>query len=160
VLNPSQNTSGSVYEKLYKSYQDSQREKRKLELERKIKEEEGNLFVPKLLTPKRETDSTPVYARLYAEVEKRRERLKKLNEEKERSSSAPRVRKPDEPPRHEHLYALHKESLEKKAALQERIWKESGNSFKPDMSKSGTPKRSRTPKSELSRADPEVPKKS
>ena len=150
VLNPSTTSSGSVYEKLYNSYQESQKNKRRLELERKTKEDEESKFIPKLLTPKKEGDSTPVYARLYAEVEKRKEKLKKKTEEKERSNSASRsIRKSDEPPRYEHLYSLHKEAQEKKAQLQEKYYKESGLCFKPDTTKSNTPKRSQahSPKS-------------
>lgn len=148
VLNPSTKSSGSVYEKLYNSYQESQKEKRRLELERKTKEAEEVRFVPKLLTPKREGDSTPVYARLYAEVEKRKEKLKKKteekkNEEKESSNSGSRSRKLEDPPRYEHLYSMHRESQEKKLMLQEKYFKESGVNFKPDTSKSNTPKRSR-----------------
>ena len=143
VLNPTAAPSGSVYEKLYNSYQESQKAKRRMELERKTKEDDESKFIPKLLTPKREGDSTPVYARLYAEVEKRREKLKKRNEEKERSNSGSRSRKPEDPPRYEHLYSMHKESQEKKVMLQEKYFKESGAIFKPDTSKSNTPKRSR-----------------
>lgn len=156
VLNPSSGASGSVYEKLYKSYQDSQREKRRVEYERKSKEEEENVFMPKLLTPKKEGDSTPVHLRLYADMEKRKAREKVKVEEKDkekerdRSASMSRIKKNDEPPRYEHLYAMYKESQGKKQALQEKLFKESGASFKPDTSKSNTPKRLRS-------ATPKVP---
>ena len=142
VLNPTVSSSGSVYEKLYNSYQESQKERRRLELERKNKEDEEVKFIPKLLTPKKEGDNTPVYARLYAEVEKRREKLKKNNEERERSNSAPRAKKMEDPPRYEHLYSMHKETQERKMVLQEKYFKESGVSFKPDLNKNNTPKKS------------------
>jgi hypothetical protein len=147
VLNPTTTPTGSVYEKLYNSYQQSQIEKRRLELERKSKDE--NDFIPKLLTPKKEGDSVPVYARLYAEVEKRKEKLKKNAEEKQANSNGSRPKKPEDPPRYEHLYSLHKETQEKKIMLQEKYFKESGVSFKPNTSKNNTPSKSRshTPKS-------------
>lgn len=145
VLNPSKSVSGNVYEKLYKSYQESQREKRRIQMEKEAKEIEESTFTPKLMTPKKETeDQVPVFERLYAQVEKKKEKIRKEEEEKARPSSVAKSKRScDEPPRFEALYALHKETSLKKLALQEKILKESGASFKPDMSKSSTPKRSR-----------------
>lgn len=145
VLNPSKSNAGNVYEKLYKSYQESQREKRRLQMEKEAKEIEESTFVPKLVTPKRECDGqVPVFERLYAQVEKKKEKLKKQEEEvKARPSSVARSKRSSEdPPRFESLYALHKESSQKKLALQEKLLKESGALFKPDTSKSSLSKRS------------------
>ena len=142
VLNPSKSVSGNVYEKLYKNYQESQREKRRLQLEKEAKEIEESTFTPKLMTPKREGENVPVYIRLYSEMEKKKEKQRK-EEEKIRPASVNQVRAPEDPPRYESLYALHKETSQKRVALQEKVLKESGAVFKPNTSKPGTPKRSR-----------------
>lgn len=146
VLNPSKSNAGNVYEKLYKSYQESQREKRRLQMEKEAKEIEESTFTPKLITPKKECDDqVTVFERLYSQVEKKKEKLKKQEEEevKARPSSVARSKRSSEdPPRFESLYALHKESSQKKLALQEKLLKESGALFKPDTSKSSLSKRS------------------
>lgn len=137
VLNPSKSPTGTVYEKLYKQYQDSERKKRKKELEKQAKETDEQSHIPKLITQKKEVNLTPVYVRLYDEVEKRKQKLKKKVEiaNTERSVSPSRPKKIDEPQRFELLYALSKSASQRKIKLEEKIMKESGTSFKPDMSK-------------------------
>lgn len=144
VLNPSKSPSGSVYEKLYKQYKDSERKKREKELEKQFKESDEQSHIPKLITPRKEVDTTPVYVRLYAEVEKRKEKLKKKQETSntERSTSARKPKNTDEPPRFELLYSLSKSASQRKVQLEEKIKKETGASFKPDLSKS-SPRRER-----------------
>ena len=127
--------SGNVYEKLYNNFQEIQKERKRKQLENLEKEVAEVQFVPKLITPKHDSGDMPVYARLYAEVEKRKEKAKKQTEEKERSKSATRIRKTDEPPRFEHLYALHKEKIQKQGLLQEKYLKDSGIIFKPNINK-------------------------
>jgi hypothetical protein len=75
-------------------------------------------------------------------MEKKKEKMKKNEEEKPRPSSVNHSRNPEDPPRYEALYALHKETSSKRLALQEKVFKESGAVFKPNTSKPGTPKRS------------------
>lgn len=130
-------SSENVYEKLYNNFQEIQKERKRKQVESQEKEIAEVQFVPRLVTPQKGSSEVPVYARLYAEVEKRKEKMKKKTEEREqeRSKSATRMRKPDEPPRFEHLYALHREKKDKQAALQEKYFKESGIVFKPNTSK-------------------------
>ena len=128
---------GNVYEKLYNNFQEIQKERRRKLLENQVKEVAEVQLIPRLVTPKQYYSEIPVYTRLYAEVEKRKEKMRRQVEERdrERSTSATRMKKTDEPPRFEHLYALHKDKKEKQVALEERYMKEAGIIFKPNISK-------------------------
>ncbi|OMJ88596.1 hypothetical protein SteCoe_9461 [Stentor coeruleus] len=146
AVNPNSNYigTGNVYEKLYNNFQEMQKERQKKLMESRIKEVAEVQFVPKLMSPKVSTEPV-AYVRLYGEAEKRKEKQKLVEEqERERSKSAPRAKKTDEVPRFEHLYALHKDKIERNAVLQEKYLKESGVVFKPNLVKNtGTPKRKR-----------------
>ena len=128
---------GNVYEKLYNNFQEIQQERKRKQMEKHVNEIAEVQLIPRLVTAKQNSSEIPVYTRLYAEVERRKEKMRRQVEERdnERSKSATRIRKPDEAPRFEQLYALHKGKKDKQVALEERYMKEAGIIFKPNTSK-------------------------
>ena len=113
---------GNVYEKLYNNFKEIQSNIKRKQLENEIKEVAEVQFVPKLSTPKNDVlNNVPVYTRLYAEVEKRKEKAFKKIIDRERSKSATKIRKAEDPPRFEHLYKLHKEKRDFARKIFERI---------------------------------------
>lgn len=148
IINNTAST-GNVYEKLYNNFQEIQKERKRKQEENHAKEIAEIQFIPKILHNKREGTNVPVYTRLYAEVERRKDKIKLQDQERQKSKSVPKLQRPNEIPRYEHLYALHKEKQERKLILQEKYLKDAGIVFKPNTLKIDTPKpyRHSSPKS-------------